>query len=126
MITYFGSFFSDSLVSRGECLALSMKSNFLHSKFVESADLNFYSEQIDLAKTVHKIMIKRFKDKKIVADIVFCASTSLPWAKISTFMDDVYGLDMHEKAICSFYYLDEICNGYYIDSPLPIVDNLSS
>lgn len=119
LIVCFGSFFNDDSMSRNECLKLAAQSSLLHRQLIYEKDLNFYDKHIVLAKQIYKIMLEKVKSQEIVNDIIFCGASDLPWEETSSVLRDLYGIDMHSKEIYAFYYLEEINNMLYIDSPLP-------
>ena len=126
LIVYFGSFFSDDSMSRNDCLKLAAQSSLLHRKLIYKKDLNLYNKHINLAKQTYKIMLEKVKSQEIVDDIIFCGASDLPWEEASTVLRNLYGIDMHSKEIYAFYYLSEINNELYIDSPLPSRHSVSS
>ena len=124
LIVCFGSFFNDDSMSRNECLKLAAQSSLLHRKLIYEKDLGFYDRHINLAKQIYKIMRGKIKSQEIVNDIIFCGASDLPWEETSSVLRDLYGIDMHSKEIYAFYYLEEINNMLYIDSPLPSRDSV--
>ena len=125
LIVCFGSFFNDDSMSRNECQKLAAQSSLLHCQLIYEKDLNIYDRHINLAKQIHKIMREKIKSQEIVNDIIFCGASDLPWEEASTVLRDLYGIDMHSKEIYAFYYLEEINNMLYIDSPLPSRNSVS-
>lgn len=119
LIVCFGSFFSYESMSRNECMNFSVQSLLLHRKLICEKDLDSYDKHINLAKQTYKIMLGKVKSQEIVDDIIFCGDSDLPWEKTSAVLRNLYGIDMHSKEIYAFYYLAEINNMLYIDSPLP-------
>ncbi len=119
LIVCFGSFFSDDSMSRNECLKFAEQSSLLHRKLIYEKDLNSYEKHIDLAKKTYKIMLEKVKSQQIVDDIIFCGASELSWEETRNVLRNLYGIDMHSKEIYAFYYLEEINNMRYIDSPLP-------
>lgn len=118
-IVYFGTYFCDETMSREECMEFSKKSTSLHHNLVDNGDLIFYDKHLDLAQKTYEIMLRKVKSQQIVDDILFCGSSGLSWEATKTFLIDLYGIKMHSKEIYAFYYLHEINNMFYIDSPLP-------
>ena len=125
LIVYFGTFFKDEAMSRDERLKFSTQSSLLHRKLVDDSDLISYDKHIILAKQAYKIMLNKVKSQQIVDDILFCGSSEFSWEETRTFLLNLYGIDMHIKEIYAFYYLDEINNMFYIDSPLPSRNSVS-
>jgi len=119
LIVCFGSFFNDDSMSRSECQKLAAQSSLLHRQLIYEKNLNFYDKHVGLAKQTYKIMLEKVKNQEVVDDIIFCGASDLPWEEASTVLRDLYGIDMHGKEIYAFYYLAEINNMLYIDSPLP-------
>lgn len=112
-------------MSRNDCLRLAAQSSLLHHQLIGDRDLTYYDRHITLAKQVYKIMLNKVISQEIVNDIIFCGSSELSWDETRTFIQNLYGLDMHSKEIYAFYYLNEINNMLYIDSPLPSRDSMS-
>lgn len=119
LIVCFGSFFNDDSMSRNACLKLAAQSSLLHRQLIYEKDLEFYDKHIDLAKKIYKIMLEKIKSQEIVDDIIFCGASDFPWEETSLVLRDLYGIDIHSKEVYAFYYLEEINNMFYIDSPLP-------
>lgn len=119
LIVCFGSFFSNDSMSRNECMKYTVQSLSLHRKLICEKDLNSYDKHIHLAKKTYKIMFEKIKSQQIVDDIIFCGDSELSWEETRTFLRNLYGIDMHSKEIYAFYYLHEINDMRYIDSPLP-------
>ena len=119
LIIYFGTFFSDDTISRDECLKISSLSSLLHRNLIDRGDLISYDKQLVLAKKAYEIMLKKVKSQQIVDDILFCGSSERSWETTRTLLLNIYGINMHSKEIYAFYYLHEINNMFYIDSPLP-------
>ncbi len=59
-------------------------------------------------------------NQQIAEDILLCGSSGLSWEESSRCLSNLYRLDLHSKEIYAFYFLHEISNQFYIDSPLPM------
>ncbi len=124
-IVYFGTFFSDVRMSREECLQFSSQSSLLHRNLVDSGDLTFYDEHIELARITYGLMLRKVKNQQMLSDILFCGSSERSWEETRALLLDLYEVNMHSKEIHAFYYLHEINNMSYIDSPLPTRNSAS-
>lgn len=118
-ILYFGAYFSDGAMSREECLKFSTLSSLLHRNLVNSGKLSYYDKHITLAKKTYEIMLRKVKSQQIVNDILFCGSSERSWEETRKLLLNIYEINMHSKEIYALYYLHEINNMFYIDSPLP-------
>ncbi len=120
LLEYFGEHFNHASQSRPECLQVHDQSNRLHRKLVEDGDLLAYDQHLELAKSAYRNMLDKLNHQQIVDDILFCGSSELSWEESSCSLSNLYQLDLHSKEIYAFYYLHDINNQFYIDSPLPM------
>lgn len=120
LLEYFGNYFEHESLSRIERQRIATISNHLHCKLLEDRELTAYDQHLELAKSAYRIMRVKINHQQIVEDILFCGSSELSWEKTSQSLSDLYQLNLHSKEIYAFYYLHEINNHFYIDSPLPI------
>lgn len=119
LLEYFGEYFNHASLSRADCLQVLGQSSRLHRKLVDDSDLIAYDQHLELAKSVYKSMLNKVCNQQIIDDLLFCGSSGLSWEESSCCLSNVYRLDLHHKEIYAFYYLHEINNQFYIDSPLP-------
>lgn len=125
LLEYFGRYFNHAAISRTECLQILSQSNYLHRKLVDDGDLIAYDQHLELAKFAYRNMLKKVKSQQIIDDILFQGSSELTWEESSCCLSDLYQLDLHSKELYTFYYLHEINNHFYIDSPLPIRETVN-
>ena len=119
LLEYFGRYFNHASLTRAECLQVLSQSNRHHRKLVDDGDLIAYDQHLELAKSAYRSMLNKVSPQQFADDILFCGSSDLSWEESSRSLSDLYRLDMHSKEIYGFYYLHEINNQFYIDSPLP-------
>lgn len=119
LLEYFGRYFNHSSLARTECLQILNQSNQLHCKLLVHGDLTAYDQHLALAKAVYGRMLTKINSQQLIDDIVFCGNSQLSWEESSRSLSDLYRLDFHSKEIYAFYYLHEINNFLFIDSPLP-------
>ena len=125
LLEYFGEHFNHASLSRSECLQVLDQSKRLHRKLVEDGDLIAYDQLLELAKTAYRSMLHKVGHQQIVDDILFCGSSERSWEESSCCLTNLYRLDLHSKEIYAFYYLHEINNQFYIDSPLPMRETVT-
>ena len=126
LLGYFGKYFDHASVSKIEGQQIVSHSNSLHRKLVEESDLTAYDQHLDLAKSAYRSMLLKINHRQIIEDILFCGSSELSWEEASRSLSDLYRLDLHSKEIYTFYYLHEINNHFYIDSPFPIHETVNA
>jgi hypothetical protein len=115
----FSKYFEHALLSKTERQRIENISNNLHRKLLDDSDLTAYDEHLELAKRTYRRMLFKMNNQQLVEDILFCGSSELSWEETSRSLSDLYQLDLNSKEICTFYYLHEINNQFFIDSPLP-------
>lgn len=120
LLGYFGKYFDHVSLSRTEREQILGISNHLHRKLLDTSDLTAYDQHLELAKNAYMSMLLKMSNQQIIEDILFCGASDLSWEESSRSLSDLYRLDLHSKEIYTFYYLHEINNHFYIDSPLPI------
>ncbi len=125
LLEYFGKHFNHAPLSRAECLQVLGQSNRLHRTLVKNGDLFAYDKHLELAKSAYGSMLHKVSHQQIVDDILFCGSSGLSWEESSCCLTNLYQLDLHSKEIYAFYYLHEINNQLYIDSPLPLRETVT-
>lgn len=121
----FAKYFDHASMSRAECLKVFDRSNRLHCKLVQDSDLIAYDQHLELAKSAYRSMLQKVVQQQVVDDILLCGSSGLSWKESSCCLSNLYGLDLHSKEIYAFYYLHEINNQFYIDSPLPMRETVT-
>lgn len=119
LLKCFGEHFNHASLSRSECLLILDQSNRCHHKLVDDGDLLAYDQHVELANKAYRCMLLKVNHQQMVDDILFCGSSGLSWEESSRSLSDLYQLYLHDKEIYAFYYLHEINNQFYIDSPLP-------
>lgn len=119
LISYFCRYFDHESLSQEDRQQVLSLSNRLHLKLIDTSDLDAYDKHLKLAKSVYRIMQIKINHQQIVEDILFCGSSELTWEETSRSLSDLYRLDLNSREIYTFYYLHEIKNQFFIDSPLP-------
>jgi len=120
LLGYFCQYFNHESLSKAERQQVLNHSNHLHLKLHDEGDLTAYDQHLELAKSAYRIMLLKMNRQQIVEDVLFCGSSELSWEETSRSLSDLYRLNLHGKEIYAFYYLHEINNHFYIDSPLPM------
>ncbi len=115
----FSEYFDHASLSNTERQQILNISNHLHRKLLDDSDLTAYDEHLELAKRAYRRMLLKMNNQQLVEDILFCGSSELSWEETSRSLSDLYRLDLNSKEIYTFYYLHEIKNQFFIDSPLP-------
>ena len=115
----FSNYFDHVSLSRTERQQILNISNHLHHKLLDDNDLTAYDEHLELAKRAYRRMLLKMNNQQLVEDILFCGSSELSWEETSRSLSDLYRLNLSSKEINTFYYLHEIKNQFFIDSPLP-------
>lgn len=119
LLGYFGRYFEHATLSKEERRQILVRSNRLHLTLLDDGDLTAYDEHLELAKQAYRSMLLKMNDQQLIEDILFCGSSELSWEESSRALSDLYRLDLNSKEIYTFYYLHEINNHFYIDTPLP-------
>lgn len=125
LLSSFCQYFNHESLSQDERQEVLNLSNRLHLKLLKDKDLSAYNQHLELAKSVYKIMRAKINHQQIVEDILFCGSSDLSWEETSLSLSLLYQLNLHSKEIYAFYYLHEINNHFYIDSPLPLPEAMN-
>lgn len=120
LLGYFCQYYNHETLAETDRLQVMGHSNRLHLKLLEEGDLAAYDKHLKLAKSVYRIMRLKINHNQIVEDILYCGSSDLSWEETSQTLSDLYQIDLQSKEIYAFYYLHEINNHYYIDSPIPM------
>lgn len=121
----FDRYFKHASFSEAESRQILNHSNQLHRRLVEESNLTAYDRHLELARSVYRIMLLKINHQQIIEDILFCGSSELSWEETSRSLSDLYRIDLHSKEIYTFYYLHEINNGSFIDSPLPTCETIN-
>lgn len=125
LLYYFCQYFDHESLSQEDRRQILSLSNRLHLKLMTDKDLSAYDQHLDLAKTAYKSMQLKINQQQIVDDILFCGSSDLSWDETSWSLSLLYQINLHSKEIYAFYYLHEINNHFYIDSPLPLPEAMN-
>ncbi len=125
LISYFCQYFEHESLSQEDRRQILSLSNRLHLKLLTDKDLSAYDQHLDLAKTAYKSMQLKINQQQIVDDILFCGSSDLSWDETSWSLSLLYQINLHSKELYAFYYLHEINNHFYIDSPLPVPEAMN-
>lgn len=120
LLGYFDQYFDHATLSKAEQRQIQSHSDQLHLKLLVDGDLKAYDQHLELAKQAYKKMLLKMGNQQIIEDILFCGSSDLSWKESSRSLSDLYQLELHSMEIYTFYYLHEINNQFYIDSPLPM------
>ncbi len=94
-------------------------SHDLHQTLIDQGDLSAYDQHLELAESAYKSMLNKVNHQQIIDDILFCGSSDLSWEESSRCISNLHHLNISSKEVFAFYYLHEINNKFYIDSPLP-------
>lgn len=116
----FVNYFDHTSLSRTEREQMLDMSNYLHHRLLDDSDLTAYDEHLELAKRAYRRMLLKMNSPQLVEDILFCGSSELTWEETSRSLSNLYRLNLHSREIYAFYYLHEVNNHLYIDSPLPM------
>lgn len=126
LLGYFCQYFNHESVSKEDRRHILSLSNRLHLNLLDASDLNAYDQHLELAKSAYRIMQMKINHQQIVEDILFCGSSELSWEKTSQSLSDLYRVNLNSKELYTFYYLHEINNHFYIDSPLPTYEAVNA
>ncbi len=119
LIQYFCQFFDDETLSKAEREQIQQHSNHLHVKLIQEKDLSAYDQHLEFAKSAYGAMLLKINHQQIVEDILFCGESELSWEETSRSLSNLYRMNLNSKELYTFYYLHELNNNFYIDSPLP-------
>ncbi|SHJ05370.1 hypothetical protein SAMN02745165_01424 [Malonomonas rubra DSM 5091] len=119
LLGYFCQYFSHESLSKAVRQQILSDSNRFHLKLRDDGDLPAYDQHLELAKSAYRIMLLKLNQQEVVDDILFCGESELSWEETSRSLSDLYQLNLNCMELYTFYYLHEINNHFYIDSPLP-------